>query len=193
MKNLVVIDVDNVLADSIRTWCKLVKERLAVDIKFENITSHKLVGCVPFTPAQIFDLQDNVWGNWPQLPTTEEGIPHILEQLQGMDYRINLATSGPVRHVRYVRKWLARNRIPYDKFENVKNKSNLSADILVDDAPEEIRAFASTKRSAFLYDRPWNRALANGRFLRITKLSQLIQHLHQPSNQTRLLAATQVR
>jgi 5'(3')-deoxyribonucleotidase len=184
MKNLIAIDVDNVLADSIRTWCRLVKQRLGIRIEFKNITSHKLVGCVPLTSTQIFELQDAVWSNWTSLPTTEGDVAGTVDRLRRMGYRVSVATSGPSRHMNYVKEWLARNRIAYDTFESVSTKCDLSADILVDDAPEEISAFAAPDRKAFLYDRPWNRAISGRKFLRITRLRQLTGHLLRASIQT---------
>jgi 5'(3')-deoxyribonucleotidase len=188
MRHQIAIDVDNVLADSIRTWCRLVRQRLGIRIEFENITSHKLVGCVPLTPTQIFELQDEVWSKWMSLPTTERDVAGTINQLHRMRYRVNVATSGPSRHTNYVKEWLARNRIAYDTFENVPTKCGLSADILVDDAPEEISAFAGSGRRAFLYDRPWNRALSGREFSRIATLRQLTRHLRRASVQTELLA-----
>lgn len=188
MKNLIAIDVDNVLADSIRTWCRLVKQRLGIRIEFESIISHKLVGCVPLTPTQIFELQDEVWSNWTSLPTTEGDVAGTVDRMRRMGYRVNVVTSGPSRHISYVKKWLARNQVAYDKFENVSTKRDLLADILVDDAPDQIAAFVAPDRRAFLYDRPWNRAVSGREFLRITRLSQLIRHLRRASVQTELFA-----
>jgi 5'(3')-deoxyribonucleotidase len=186
MKNHIVIDVDNVLADSIRTWCRLVRQRLGIRIEFANIVSHKLVGCVPLTPTQIFDLQDEVWRNWASLPATETDVARTIDRLHSMGYRVDVVTSGPSRHTNCVKEWLSHNQIAYDKFKNIAAKRDLSADILVDDAPEEIVAFAASHRRAFLYDRPWNRALSGQNIIRIAKLSQLSRFLRRVSVQNEL-------
>ena len=168
-----ILDVDNVLADSIRTWCTLAKRRLGIDVNFDSITNHKLVGCVSASPEEIFRLQDYVWENWRRLKPLEEDIQRTMEKIRQISVEIVIATSGPKRHIPHVKDWLALRRIDYDRFYPVTHKFSINADALVDDSLEEIILFASRGRSAFLYDQPWNRSTEESSFTRIPNLRTL--------------------
>jgi len=168
-----ILDVDNVLADSIRAWCTLAKRDLGIIAHFDKITNHKLVGCVSASPEQVFRLQDHVWANWRKLKPVEMGIGRTIDSIRDMGVEIVVATSGPKRHVAHVRAWLAQNHIGYGRFCSVAHKSEIKADALVDDAPDEALSFASTGRTAFLYDRPWNRSIRDASTTRIASIRAL--------------------
>mgnify|MGYP001068744130 CR=1 FL=1 len=168
-----ILDVDNVLADSIRAWCMLAKQYLGIDVHFDKITNHKLVGCVSASPEQVFRLQDQVWMNWRKLKPIETGIGRTIDKIREMGVEIVVASSGPKRHVAYAKDWLALKHIDYDRFCSVVHKSEIMADALVDDAPEEALLFASTGRTAFLYDRPWNRSIRESSSKRIRSIRAL--------------------
>jgi hypothetical protein len=79
--------------------------------------------------------------------------------MRSLKIKIIVATSGPYRHLEFVKNWLSHNKIEYDDFCSVGprgSKVSLDADALVDDAPEIVRAFISKKRTGFLYSQPWN-------------------------------------
>jgi 5'(3')-deoxyribonucleotidase len=174
-----VLDVDNVLADSIRAWCTLAKRRLRIDVAFDSITNHKLVGCVNASPEEVFRLQDYVWVNWRRLKPIEAGIERTIDSIRKMGVEIVIATSGPKRHIPYVRDWLALRRIGYDTFCSVTHKSSIKADALVDDAPEEILLFTSEGKAAFLYEQPWNRSMRETSFTRIPDIGTLLDILQK--------------
>jgi 5'(3')-deoxyribonucleotidase len=168
-----IFDVDNVLADSIGAWCKLARRDAGIDVDFACIRNHKLVGCVGLPAEKVFKLQDLVWMHWKELSPVETNIQGIVSKIRKMGVQIAIATSGPRRHVSYVREWLTYRRISCDKFYWATNKSDIDADALVDDAPEEIERFASTERIAFMYDRPWNQLVLGSSFTRISSIARL--------------------
>lgn len=174
-----ILDVDNVLADSIRAWCTLAKRRLQINVAFDSITNHKLVGCVNASPEEVFRLQDYVWLNWRRLRPIEGGIGRTIDRIRKMGVEIVIATSGPKRHVPYVKDWLALRRIGFDTFCSITHKSSIKADALVDDAPEEILLFASEGKAAFLYDQPWNRSMGKSSFTRIPSIEKLLNILQK--------------
>jgi 5'(3')-deoxyribonucleotidase len=180
MKDSLVIDVDNTLADSIRAWCSLARKECNAKIEYDNLSSHKLVGVVEMEASLIFKLQDEVWRRWRTLAATEKGIAQVVRRLRQLGYAIFVATSGPVRHVDFVKNWLAHNSIKYDEFYSVRTKTDIPADVLVDDAVEEVSAFRSSGRTAFLYNRPWNRMASLPKVTRIDSLRELITILPKP-------------
>jgi hypothetical protein len=118
-------------------------------------------------------LQDHVWMNWPKLKPIEREIGRTIGSIRDIGVEIVIATSGPKRHVPYVKDWLALNRIGYDRFCSVVGKSGIRADALVDDAPDEALSFASTGRIAFLFDQPWNRSIRDASTTRIPSIRVL--------------------
>jgi 5'(3')-deoxyribonucleotidase len=174
MKTRVIIDVDNTLADSIRSWCLLAKEKYGVKVEYNSISSPKLVGCVPMDSNLIFSIQDEVWKQWSTLPPTERGLGKLVQDLRKLGYEIIIATSGPSRHVDCVKKWLAYNQIECLEFHSVSSKSSIRAHVLVDDSVEEVSAFVSEEREALLYDRPWNRTKSPEGANRIKSLQDLV-------------------
>ena len=156
----IVFDVDNVLADSMSSFCKRASELLGMTVAKRNIKSHKVVGSVKLSAHEIFALQDEVWENWKDIPPTEENLAVNLTALKELGIRIIVATSGPTRRADLVRKWLGLNGLPHEEFYPLGPKSlkaSITSDALVDDAPEQINSFVELGRTGFLYSQPWNR------------------------------------
>jgi len=156
----IAFDIDNVLADSMTCWCKKATKHLGRIVTKEEIKSHKIVGSVPMSAPEIFKLQDQVWTEWRDLHTTEDNLSQKLDILRKNSFQVFVVTSRPLRSIDSVKKWLARQKIPYDEFHAIgpyKSKSKIKADALVDDAPDQISEFIRTGRTGFLYAQPWNR------------------------------------
>lgn len=156
----IAFDVDNVLADSMSCWCKKATKHLGRTVTKEDIQSHKIVVSVPMSPLEIFKLQDEVWAEWRDLPTTEEHLSQKLGIFREDKFQILVVTSRPLRSADSVKNWLAWQKVPFDEFLAIgpyESKSRIEADALVDDAPDQIRGFIRTSRTGFLYAQPWNR------------------------------------
>jgi len=154
------IDVDNVLADSIGTWCVKASKYLECEIDKNQIASHKIVGSVPMNAKDIFRLQDEVWRDWRNLPTTEPNLTTSILAIKKLAVKVIIVTSRPMRLVTCIKDWLAGNQIDYDEFYAIGpkvSKASLHVDALVDDAPDSIQSFIATGRTGFLYSQPWNR------------------------------------
>jgi 5'(3')-deoxyribonucleotidase len=154
----IAIDVDNVLADSIGSWCGKAR-RLGYNITKNEIKSHKIVGSVPIDPREVFRIQDEVWTDWQSVRPLEVSISNTVSKIMQMQIKVTVVTSGPLRHLPGIENWLRTWKIPFDQFRCLgprKNKSLLRAEALVDDAPESIEAFVRTERTGFLYAQPWN-------------------------------------
>lgn len=157
----IAFDVDNVLADSMTCWCRKATNYLGRQVTKEEIKSHKIVGSVPIPAREIFRLQDQVWVEWQDLPTTEEDLSRKLGALRKNGFQIFIVTSRPRRSIDFVREWLSMNEIPFDEFHSIgpyASKTKIDTDALVDDAPEHIQQFVETGKTGFLYEQPWNRS-----------------------------------
>jgi 5'(3')-deoxyribonucleotidase len=155
----IVFDVDNVLADTMTSFCRKASSLVGFKIEKQRITNHKVVGSIPLSSQAIFRLQEEVWRQWKTLPTLETHLPNKMCALQKIGFEIYIATAIPLRLVSYVKQWLTKQKIPYAKFFHIQrnySKSNIEADALVDDAPEEVRNFMRSGGQGFLYLQPWN-------------------------------------
>lgn len=175
----IVFDVDNVLADSMSCWCIKASKHLKSPITRDRIRSHKIVGSVQMPAAKIFELQDQVWEGWEALPPTESDLDQKMEILRGNGFKIYIATSRPKRLTECVLKWLNKMNIVYDQFFSLgprEPKTRISADALVDDAPEQIRAFVRTDRVGFIYDQPWNVKARIRKAIRVRKTDDILAY-----------------
>jgi len=155
----IVFDVDNVLADSMRVFCQKASKLLGSEINKQHIRNHKVIGSIPLTPRTIFRLQSEVWTEWKKLPPLEENLRNKMEAFHMIGFNIYIATAVPLRLTLYVKKWLKKMQLPYEKFFHCSHeysKSKIDAEALVDDAPEEIQSFIRSGRQGFLYLQPWN-------------------------------------
>jgi len=154
------LDVDNVLADSIASWCVKASKYLGYPVEKNEIKSHKIVGSVPMEPVKIFGLQDQVWEDWRNLPTTEPELARRISDIRRMSIEVIIVTSRPLRLASLIQKWLAQKAIHYDEFYPIGpyvTKASLRADALVDDSPEMVESFVKSNRTGFLFSQPWNR------------------------------------
>ena len=175
----IVFDVDNVLADSMTCWCKKASHYLESTITKNDIRSHKIVGSVRMEARKIFELQDQVWKEWESLPPTESNLNRKLNALRENGFKIYIATSRPKRLTDCVLQWLDKRKISYDSFFPLgprQLKTNIDADALVDDAPEQIREFVRAGRVGFIYDQPWNIKVKIGKTIRVKKIDDVLVH-----------------
>ena len=174
---IISFDIDNVLADTINIWCKKAYEKTGIYFKKENISNHKVVGCVNLSAKTIYKIMDQVWEDWKNLPLTENNIPEVINILKNNDFKINIVTSRPKRSYTYVKKWLTTLGIFYNKFYGIgpyKSKSSIISDYLVDDAPEHIKDFVNSDRYGFIYDQPWNKNITITNAYRIKKIESIL-------------------
>lgn len=175
----IAFDVDNVLADSMTCWCKKATKHLSRVVRKEHIKSHKIVGSVPMSPTEIFKLQDEVWNEWRSLPPTEENLSRKLNVFRKKGFKVIIVTSRPLRSKNSVKKWLVYRHLPYDEFHPIgpyRPKSQIKADALVDDAPDQILGFTQTGRTGFLYRQPWNRTVEVRKALLVRSIGDILKH-----------------
>jgi 5'(3')-deoxyribonucleotidase len=155
----IVFDVDNVLADTMASFCRKASSLVGFEIDKQRIANHKVVGSIPLSSQAIFRLQEEVWRQWKTLPPLENHLSTKMCAFQEIGFEIYIATAIPLRLVSHVKQWLIKEEIPYSKFFHIQqncSKSNIKAEALVDDAPEEVRNFLRSGGQGFLYLQPWN-------------------------------------
>lgn len=174
----IVFDVDNVLVDTMGVFCKKASELLGFEVNKEQIQSHKVVGSIPLSPQTIFRIQGEVWSNWNKLPPLENDLCKKMLALKKIGFEIFVATCVPARLVPCVKKWINSKEIPLSKFFHCakRSKSQIQAEALVDDSPEEIRRFTSSRRQGFLYLQPWNITSKIPKAIAVKSLDDVLKH-----------------
>jgi len=174
----IAVDVDNVLADTVGTFVKLWNSRLRKKISVDQIKHPKIIGSVRTDPNFVISLLDEVWENWTNLPLIEPDAAETCEKLRNLCGRVIIATSRPKRSIEQVKSWLNSKQIRYDEFislDYTASKTDLPADILIDDDTGNIGYFADNDRIGILYDQPWNKSIFNtGKIIRIKSLSEIL-------------------
>lgn len=182
----IAFDVDNVLADTISTWCNKISKLTNKTILKDQIKSHKIVGSVKMNSRYIYKILDEVWREWERLPMTEEAIPTIMSDIKSLGYHISIVTSRPIRSRPFVIKWLSTNDIHHDELIFLgpySSKSIIDNDFLVDDAPEHVIQFISTGRIGFIYSQPWNAGIDGRNIIRLNSIQEVLIHLRNLSDE----------
>lgn len=175
----IIFDVDNVLADTMTSFCRKASKLLGFEVGKQHIKNHKVVGSILLPPQTIFRLQSEVWADWRKLPPLEDNLAEKMHAFQKIGFEIYIATSTPLRLIPYVKHWLKRSQIPHNKFFHCTkecSKSDIQAEALVDDAPEEIKSFLRAGRQGFLYSQPWNLAAKISGAVLVRNIDDVLKH-----------------
>jgi 5'(3')-deoxyribonucleotidase len=186
MNKCLVVDVDNVLVDSITPVLEIINKRYKRNYSKEDIRNPKLVGSVNILPQQIFSIQRESWGNWSLIKPLEEDIRDRLNELEEIGLEIIISTSSPQPIPGNMKQWLHSHGIGAFDFKPLKrgtSKCIISCEYLVDDTVQEARKFALSGRIAFLYKQPWNISAALPRnTFRIDAMKQVIDYFLESSS-----------
>jgi len=175
----IVFDVDNVLANTMKVFCEKASKLIGFEVTKKQIRSHKIVGSIPLPPETIFRIQTEVWSDWAVLPVLERNLYEKMDSFKKIGFEVYIATAVPSKLVPYVEKWIRSKRIPFSKFfhcSKKRPKSLIQAEALVDDSPEEVRRFVSSRRQGFLYRQPWNINSKVAKAIVVQNLDDVLRH-----------------
>lgn len=175
----IVFDIDNVLADSMTIFCQKASSLVGFEVNKQDIKSHKVVGSIPLPPRTIFNLQSEVWVDWKKLPALENDLYEKMLTFQTIGFDIYVATSVPSRLVQYVKQWLKRTQVAYSKFFHCPkegSKSDIQAEALVDDSPQEVKCSIRCGRQSFLYLQPWNSDISISKAITVRNLDDILKY-----------------
>jgi uncharacterized HAD superfamily protein len=151
------VDVDGVLGDQIYYILPILKTKFGVDLAFKDIVQWDLpVGdsdiAVQIRDTMIFDPEYAL--GMPRHKNARRMLKDLFET-----NIVVVVTARPKESSERTTRWLLRQRLPFDEFENAKEalKSEHDLDVLVDDYPGNVKQFLEkTDGVAILVDRPWN-------------------------------------
>ena len=153
------IDLDGVVADFNRGWITRYNREFATDLAPEQVRSWN--GLVPLTH---FSGMDEFWG-WArsgeysifrELPLYD-GAVDTLQRLAA-DHRIVVVSSKHDWAIPDTLEWLAEHRFPSREIHFVWDKTSVSCDVYLEDAPHNLVALRDTHpgRTVCRFVRPWN-------------------------------------
>ena len=183
MNKCIVLDVDNVLADSIGRVLEIINERYKTNYKKDDIRSPKLVRSVKINPQQIFSIQRESWKNWKQIKPLESNLGGKICELKDIGLGIFISTSSPDPIPTYMKQWLdiyGLGTFVFKPLKRLNSKHIIECQYLVDDTIQEAVNFSSNERVAFLYNQPWNlSAPIPEQVVRVDSLNQVKEYLLQ--------------
>lgn len=189
MNNCIVVNVDNVLADSIGRVLDIINERYETNYVKDDIQSPKLVGSLKLRPREIFSIQRESWKNWKQIKPLESKPIALIRALKDIGIELVISTTSPSPIPTYMKQWLQFYELGTFLFKPLmrrNSKYTLECQFLVDDTVEEVINFSSNERVAFLYNQPWNpNARIPENVIRISSLKQVKRHLSQLTKERR--------
>lgn len=117
----------------------------------------------------IEEVWDSEFASQVLTPTESLDIPVVLQapwaiaQLRLLGCEIIYATGRPKELERITHEWLCKHFGFVHRLWLIRTKADLLGDLLIDDSPEQIQAWARTDRPYIVFDRPWNKHIPGPR------------------------------
>ena len=176
----IALDLDGVLADTMRLWIKLWRRRTGQMIEFEDLDEWDFWRRLGISEGKFMDVMNDAWRLWRIMPPTESSLSDKVRKIKRFG-RVDIVTARPRVTERYVLNWLRLHEIPYDEYvwiRSCREKPRLNYDVYIDDSPLIVDGCMRRGRLLILYDRPWNRRVQeNIHVRRIKSLSQVSEIL----------------
>jgi 5'(3')-deoxyribonucleotidase len=160
----IAVDLDGVLAETMEAWCKRVNELYGTRLTLEDLdtwTSWRKIGV---TKDQFFQILDEVWDTWEDIPPTEPGLAKKVAKAEKFG-NLDIVTGRSKKTVESAKLWLSHHKVPFERFVRVqgwRDKVFLNYDVYIDDAPELMPLISrNPAMRGILYERPWNREVGS--------------------------------
>lgn len=175
----IALDVDGVLADTMRTWISLWNRSSDRKLSYEDLSEWDFWRRLGISSGEFMRLMNEAWRLWRRIPETEPNLSEKVSRLKSLG-KLDILTARPRGTEKYTLKWLEAHRIPYDDYvwiESSRLKASLDYDAFIDDSPLIVDGCVIRRRLLLLYDRPWNRRVPEGRHVRRIKSLDEAYHI----------------
>ena len=101
--------------------------------------------------TKLYDaaVSDGFFENLALIST--EVVP-CMQMLASEDITIRVMTARPGQEkIEQSLRWLAKNNIPYSEFLSIYNKADVTCDLVIDDAPRQIRNLVNAGRKSYYF------------------------------------------
>lgn len=167
----IAVDLDGVLANSMKTWIKIWYEDTGQLIEFEEINDWFFWRKLKIDAETFMRVLNKAWIKWVDIPPTEENIGEKVHRLKTLG-RIDIVTARSRSTEEYALKWLNYHKIPFDKYvwtTDSQSKAELEYDVYIDDSPSMVEVLEETDKLLLLYSQPWNRHIQEKTNIKIVK------------------------
>jgi len=181
----IAVDLDGVLADSMKTWLKIWYEETGQLINFEEIDDWFFWSKLNIDEETFARIFNKAWKRWIEIPPTEDRIGEKVYRLKTLG-EVDILTARPKNTEKYALKWLNYNKIPFDKYvwaRNSEAKTKLGYDVYIDDSPYMVEILTNSGKILLLYSQPWNRRVQESLNVKIVKnLDEAYLYLNRKKN-----------
>jgi len=165
----ILMDIDGVLADQVEAALPVINARYGLELTREDIREYDQVIELPDGSTTTFGTEIG-----PLMHSRAfvvgmrmiEGAVRGVHELGKACSETFLATSRPEAAADATQEWLSRYNLSAYLPLYIDNKAAVPGDILIDDAPHQVEAWAATGRLAIVFDQPWNRGVEEGEFIK---------------------------
>jgi len=180
LKKRVAVDVDGTLADVMPMWVKVFNEEYSRNLDYRSINKWTFWSDLGISTREFFKIFSKAWSRWEEIKPIEENVAVSMKMLQQI-CSLDVVTGRTKDTLKYVKKWLEKHQITYDRFIAVSSwqqKIYLAYDFYIDDSPDLARLAARKRKMVLLYNQPWNKEVKEGVWVkRINNLSAAIEIL----------------
>jgi len=160
----IAVDLDGVLAESMLVWCERANKEFGTRLTMEDLDSWSWWKRFPISRDDFYRILDESWDKWLEIPPTEPEIAEKVARIEKFG-DLDIVTGRSKRTVEAARSWIDNQKVRYRHFVRVlgwRDKVLLDYDVYIDDAPD-LMPLISRSPSAWgvLYERPWNRDVAD--------------------------------
>jgi uncharacterized HAD superfamily protein len=107
------LDVDGVLADTIRLWARLWNRRSSRKLKYRDIVEWDFWRRLGMTGEELMELMRMAWRMWRVLPPTGPNLSEKAARLKTLG-KVDIVTAQPRDVEKYTLLWLETYRVPFD-------------------------------------------------------------------------------
>lgn len=151
------VDIDGVVADIMPSALSAINKKYELDLHPSMILEYdyRIGEGTTVTDEIIRLLQDEEFAL--NIPVMDKA-PQVVRSLKFRGHEVVFVTARKPESMGVTKKWIEQH---FGALEIVhtEHKQEVAIDILIDDCPFVVRAFAHTGRRAMLYDQPWNRKM----------------------------------
>ncbi|MFP3288832.1 MAG: hypothetical protein RXO35_00110 [Candidatus Micrarchaeota archaeon] len=158
-KFIIAVDVDGVLADSIKQMLRIIEEETGVK-KTEEEIKHYDLSDIGLPREYIMYAFRKAWMEYEKIKLVDPNIPYILKKLH--EQAIIYIVTSSIGADNEIIGWLEMNNIVYDKLVHVKKdneKLSVEADVFIEDNPYLAIELDKVGKSVIVLQRPWNGVL----------------------------------
>ncbi|MFP3215641.1 MAG: hypothetical protein RXR32_03800 [Candidatus Micrarchaeota archaeon] len=155
-KFIIAVDLDGVLADSIKQMLRIIEEETGVKKTNEEIKRYDLSD-IGLPREYIMYAFRKAWMEYEKIELVDPNIPYILKKLR--EQAIIYIVTSSIGADNEIIGWLEMNNIVYDKLVHVKEdkeKLSVEADVFIEDNPYLAIELDKVGKSVIVLQQPWN-------------------------------------